>query len=237
VAGLTDTPVTGTTGAVTVTAHVEVKPPSDEVTVILAVPGDTDVTRPVILTVATLVLLLLQLMLLLVALAGVIVAFTCPVWPVVRDNVAGLTVMPVTGTVTVTEAVALNEPSSVVAVMVAEPDDTPETSPFSFTVATLVLLLVQVTFLLVALAGLTVAAITPVPPGIRVRVAGVSDIPVTGTAAAVTVIAQVAVLLPSTVVTVMWLFLPFLLQPVHRGIYCGHGSIAACPGNILIGSI
>jgi hypothetical protein len=50
------TPVTATTPgpkAVTVTAHSAVKPPSAVVTVIVAVPADTPVTRPVALTEAT----------------------------------------------------------------------------------------------------------------------------------------------------------------------------------------
>ncbi len=41
------------TGAVTVTRQVSVKPPSVVVTVMVAVPAATAVTRPVVLTVAT----------------------------------------------------------------------------------------------------------------------------------------------------------------------------------------
>jgi hypothetical protein len=53
------TPVTGITGFdVTVTAHVWENPPSTVVTVIIALPAYTPVTRPLDVTVATAVLLL-----------------------------------------------------------------------------------------------------------------------------------------------------------------------------------
>lgn len=57
-AGLTDTLVTGT--LFTVTSQYAVKPPSDEVVVIMAVPADNPVTTPEVLTVATLPLEVLQ---------------------------------------------------------------------------------------------------------------------------------------------------------------------------------
>ena len=59
-------------------------------------------------------------------------------------------------TVTVQDALLL-EPSAVVAVMVDVPLATAVTTPPLLTVATSVLLLVHVTFLLVALEGVTVA--------------------------------------------------------------------------------
>jgi hypothetical protein len=69
--------------------------------------------------------------------------------------------------VTVTAQVAVLAPSTVVTVMVAEPAATAVTTPVELTVATLVLLLLQVTFLLVALAGDTVAVRVAVCPTVR----------------------------------------------------------------------
>jgi hypothetical protein len=69
--------LTPVTGVVTVIAEVAVKPPSAVVTVIVAVPVATAVTRPVELTVATVVALLDQVRAVLVALAGVSVAVSC----------------------------------------------------------------------------------------------------------------------------------------------------------------
>ena len=77
---------------------------------------------------------------------------------------------PVTETMlllTVTEHVAVLFPSSVLTVIVALPAFLAVIVPFE-TVATLVLLDVQVTFLLVALFGLTVAVNVSVPPTTRV---------------------------------------------------------------------
>ena len=82
-------------------------------------------------------------------------------------------------TVTVQESVKL--PSLVVAVIVAVPTETPVTSPELFTVATDSSLLVQVTFLLVASSGMTLAATSATLPISTVSVAGVTSTPVTGT--------------------------------------------------------
>ena len=72
-------PVTGT-DIFTVTAQVAVLfDPSAALAVIVAVPLDTAVTNPVLLTVATAVLLLLHVTLLLVAFSGVTVAVSCRV--------------------------------------------------------------------------------------------------------------------------------------------------------------
>ena len=60
---------------------------------------------------------------------------------------------------TLTVAVAVKPPSSVVAVMVAVPAPTPVTTPLS-TVATFSSLLVQIIFLLLAFAGSTTAVIS-----------------------------------------------------------------------------
>ena len=67
--------------------------------------------------------------------------------PINMDAVVGLTVTPVTkiGFTVMTE-VAVLEPSCVVTVIVAVPTLTPVTSPVALTVATAVLLLLQVTF-------------------------------------------------------------------------------------------
>ena len=65
----------------TVIAHVAVKPPSCVVTVIVADPAPTPVTRPVEFTVATAVLDELQVTVLFVALAGRTVEVSCCVPP------------------------------------------------------------------------------------------------------------------------------------------------------------
>ena len=66
----------------TVTVQVAVLlEPSAVFAVIVALPLDTAVTKPVLLTVATEVLLLVQVTLLSVALLGVTVALSCKVCP------------------------------------------------------------------------------------------------------------------------------------------------------------
>ena len=72
-------------------------------------------------------------------------------------------------------------PFSNVAVMVAVPALTAVTVPVLSTVATLLLLLLQVTFLLVALSGCTVAVRVSVPPTVRDRLVLSRVTPVTGT--------------------------------------------------------
>ncbi len=82
-----------------------------------------------------------------VALTGAIVADNCCVPPINMDAVVGDTVTPVTRIgLTVMVDVAVLDPSCVVTVIVAVPTDTPVTSPVALTVATAVLLLLQVTF-------------------------------------------------------------------------------------------
>ena len=71
-------------------------------------------------------------------------------------------------------------PSAAVAVMVAVPAATAVTTPEELTVATLVLLLDQLIFLLVALDGLTVALIVFVPPTVIVADVLSREILVTG---------------------------------------------------------
>ena len=74
-------------------------------------------------------------------------ADNCCVPPIRIEAVVGLTVTPVTniGFTVITE-VAVRAPSAVVTVIVAVPTLTPVTSPVALTVATAVLLLLQVTF-------------------------------------------------------------------------------------------
>ena len=85
------------------------------------------------------------------------------------------------GASTVTAVVAVKLPSTVVAVIVAVPATTGVTTPPA-TVATFVSLDVQVTFLLVALAGATVAVMVPVaPPAVNVSVSGLTLIALTAT--------------------------------------------------------
>ena len=79
-----------------------------------------------------------------------------------------------------------------VTVIVAEPTATPVTTPAALTVATLVLLELQVTFLLEALLGDTVGVSVVVPPTAIDALIGNTVTPVTGTV--VTVIEDIAVL-------------------------------------------
>jgi len=141
-AGDTLTVATGAT--VTVMADVPLFP--SLVAVIVAEPAATPVTRPVVFTVATAVLLLLHVTTrpvkaLPAASRGV--AVSCTVCPVITLADAGATVTDATGAATLTA----DEPlwPSLVAVIVAEPPATPVTSPLPFTVATAVLLLPHVT--------------------------------------------------------------------------------------------
>ena len=121
-----------------------------------------------------------------------------------RDVLLRLT--PVTDTIgldTVTEHVAFFPPSSVVAVIIAEPAALAVTTPDVETVATDVLLEVQVTDLLVALAGVTVAVRVWVSPTVMDRDELLRLTPVTETIGLDTVTEQVAFLPPSLVVTLI----------------------------------
>jgi hypothetical protein len=178
--GETPTVATGTDAAVTVTEHSAVKPPSDAVTVILAVPAPTMLTTP-LLTVATFVLLEFHDTALFVAFGGDIVGVSVKgAFPVVLDIDAVFSVTPVTGTFTVgrvsvipvgetlipvtgafaaiwtvTTQDAVNPQLLVVAVIAAVPVPTMTAMP-SLTVTTPVLLELHVTLLSVALDGDTV---------------------------------------------------------------------------------
>ena len=119
----------------------------------------------------------------------------------VNDNDVGVTETPVTATdavVTVTLQLAVFPPSEVLTAIVAVPVALAVTTPLDETVATEVLLEDQVTDLLVALEGLTVALRDPVFPTRRLIDVLSRETPVTETFAAVTVTVHVAVLPPST---------------------------------------
>ena len=146
----------------------------------VAVPADTPVTRPVLFTVATRVLFELQVTVLFVAFEGKTVAVSCCVAFTETVAVAGITLTPVIGTVTVMTLVAIFPPSCVVTVMVALPCARPVTRPVLFTVATDVLSELQVTVLLVASNGKTVAVSCCVEFTETVAVAGLTLTPVTG---------------------------------------------------------
>jgi hypothetical protein len=105
----------------------------------------------------------------------------------------------VDATVTVQAAVLL--PSWVVTVMSAVPAATAVTTPFADTVATGLLLLFHVTFWFVALKGIIEATRVSVAPSLRLVVDLLRVTPVTGMRLTVTL--QVAVLSPSTVLTVI----------------------------------
>src|SRR5438874_2181226 len=141
--GVTSTVATGT--FVTVIHEVPVFP--SLVAVIVAEPGVTPETRPPLLTVATDVLELDH-----VTVrpksgfppASLGVPVSCTVWPACTEAEGGVTSTDATGTfVTLIDEVPLFP--SLVAVIVAEPGVTPETSPLLLTVATAVLELDHVT--------------------------------------------------------------------------------------------
>src|SRR5712691_10011603 len=142
VGGATVTEATGT--LVTVMEDVPLCP--SLVAVIVAEPGATPRTSPLLFTVATAVVVLDQVTTRPVSgvpFASLGVAVSCtvePCWTLAGD---GVTVTEATGTETVTTDVPLL-PSDV-AVIVAEPAATPVTSPLPSTVAAAVLLLDQVT--------------------------------------------------------------------------------------------
>src|ERR1051325_10144181 len=134
-------------GAAPVTVMADVPLCPSLVAVIVADPAAIPDTSPLPLTVATDVLLVDHVTVRPVSglpFASFGVAVSCTVWPTPTLAEAGLTVTDATGTlVTVIAAVPLLP--SLAAVIVAEPAATPVTRPLPFTVATDVLLLVQVT--------------------------------------------------------------------------------------------
>ena len=114
------------------------------------------------------------------------VALSVPSAPSVNSNVDLSSVTPVTETVlevTVTEHVAVLEPSVVVTVIVADPAFTAVTLPELSTVAVAASEDFQLTDLLVALSGATVAVSVSDPPSVRLRVVLLIETPETPTVA------------------------------------------------------
>ena len=127
-------------------------------------------------------MLLLQLTVLLVALSGETVALSVATSPSVRLRLVLSSVTPVTAITfadTVTEQVAVLSPAF--AVIVALPAFTAVTLPPASTVATAVLLLLQLTVLLAALSGFTVAVSVALSPSVSESVALSSFTDSTGT--------------------------------------------------------
>ena len=147
------------------------------------------------------VLLDFQVTVLSVALLGFMVAVNVAFLPFSSVNSVLFNDTDTTGTTTVTEQFAVKLPA--VADIVAEPADLAVTLPFESTVATEVLLDIQVTVLSVALEGVTVADSALVSPTFIVIEDELRLIPVTGITFALTVTVQVAVLPPSLVLTVI----------------------------------
>ena len=143
VAGLITTDATGTFATVTVAEPLF---PS-LVAVIVTDPTATPVTRPLADTVASAAFELVHVTARPVSTfptASLGVALSCVVAPTNTVAVAGLTVTDATGTVD-TETAAVPLCPSLVAVIVAAPTTTPVTKPLAETVATALLLVVQVT--------------------------------------------------------------------------------------------
>jgi hypothetical protein len=119
------------------------------VAVMVALPADTPVTKPVEFTVAIPTLLVDQATdwpVIVFPEASLTVADNPTVAPTAIDAVGGDTVTVVTtGGCAVTVSVAVPLFPEQVAVIVADPALTPVTTPFAFTVATLVLLVLHVT--------------------------------------------------------------------------------------------
>src|SRR5712692_5776099 len=157
------------------------------VAVIVAEPNETPVTRPLLSTVATAGALLAQVMtrpLSRLPFASFGVAVSRTVCPTPTVAVGGLTVTDATGTATVVSEADPVFPS-LVAVIVAEPSETPATKPLVSTVATDGALLVQVTTRPLSglpLASLVVAVSRAVCPTPTVAVGGLTVTDATGTA-------------------------------------------------------
>jgi len=183
----------------------------------VAVPADTAVTIPLLVTVATMLLLLDHVTVLLVAFSGNTVAVNVSVVPIVISAVGRFSVTFVTGTdaaVTVTVQVAVLPPSCVVAIIVAEPVDMAVTRPLLLTEATDGLLLVQFTVLLVALAGRMVGTSVSEAPAINDNAVLFSVMPVTGTGTSVMEICSIVTCrdwLPAVTVTMAVRGVPVVL--------------------------
>ena len=203
-------------GSTTVTADVPLWP--SLVAVIVAEPVPAPVTRPLELTVATLVLPLDHVTVRPdsgLPLASFGAAVSCTVWPVSTLADAGLTVTDATGTlVTVMADVPICP--SLVAVIVAEPAAAPVTRPLLLTVATAPLLVVQLTARPdsgLPLASLGVAVSCVVRPVDRLADAGVTLTDATGTL--VTLMAEVALWLSLVAVIVAEPAAPPVTSPLE----------------------
>ena len=154
---------------------------SADVTVIVAVPSATPVTTPPA-TVATPSLSEVQIIFWLDAFSGCISPVKVTLAPVLTVASFGDTVIALTGitsfSVTVTAHCAVLFPSAVVTVIVAFPGFSAFTTPLT-TVATSSSLDDQVTFLFVALDGITAAVNVAVVSSTNVTSFGVSLTPVT----------------------------------------------------------
>ena len=195
--------------SVTVTSHDALRlVPSVVVAVIVAVPEDLAVTRPLLLTVATDVLLDFHVTVLFVALLGNTVAVNCMEYPLANSALVlfkEIDVARTTFCLTVTEQDALRLlPSVVLAVIIAVPGFFAVTRPLLLTVATELLLVVHVTVLFVALLGSTVADNCMEYPSVNSALVLFKEIDVARTTFCLTVTEQDALrLLPSVVVAVM----------------------------------
>ena len=199
-------PVTLTSAAFTVTLQVAVLPPSLVVTVMVASPSAFALTLPLSSTVATASLSDAQLTLLSVASSGFTVAVRVASSPTIRVSslLSRLTLSTATPlALTVTAQLALFAPSLVVTVTAVVPGALATTLPLSSTLATEGSELLQLTSLSVASAGDTVAVRVASSPTSRLSSLLSRLTLSTATAFASTVTAQVAVLPPSLVFTVM----------------------------------
>jgi len=181
---------------VTVIVHVVVAPPASAFAVIVAVPLAFAVTSPSDDTLAIEVLLLDHVTFLFIVSVGLKATESCPVEPVANVIVGTFIVIDVPVTVTAQTEVA--PPSEAFTVIWAVPTAFAVTRPLEETVATDVLLLDQVTFLLLALLGLNETESWEVSPDFNVSVVGE-----TVTAEAVTVTAHVALAPPADAVAVI----------------------------------
>ena len=154
------------TGILTVTLQEAFAPlPSLAVQVMVAVPLALNVTLPAELTVATFVLLLFHVTALFAAAAGDTVAFKVKVLPLFSETEVRLSAILATPRLTVILQEALAPPPSLaVQVIVAVPRLLAVTMPVAVTVATLVLLLFQVTAVFVASEGAAFAQSCTVLP-------------------------------------------------------------------------
>ena len=203
------TPVTATVAAFTVTEQVACALPFLSFTVITEVPGERAFTLkvgvPSTVTDAT-VVLLDQTLISPEQFAGetaIDISDDCPTTNPKEDLLKVILFIPTTGEDTVTEHVAVFEPSVVFTVIVADPADFAVTTPDEDTVATEVLLEDQVTFLFVAFEGETVAVKVWVSPSVIDSDVLFRLTPVTETVAAFTVTVQVALALPFLSFTVI----------------------------------